>query len=578
MRRRNRLCQPRHDIRFHSHNRRDAFNRTVLAGTHRSAYSAAMSTSYSPPKPSVEAERNAAEPFLRALFAARNRLDWAETIAQNGVSLLGHGRVSVLTSENGTWHVAAITGTTSFVREAEAIRRIESFVTQASASFPSPVLIDLTPRRLGPSGPSSPPSPSDLPNNPISQTESPSTEAADSRHGVAGHILAWFAATGVRQLRLCPLQSADSQTSACICIEIFESTGPPTAPPPTESMVQLIASGAEQSMHQLLAASDSGLVSKLKTSAFLKTRARVGMSVVVISLLLLWLFPANFEIEVSGQLFPTNRRRVFAPDDGIVDAVLVRSDHVVKAGKVLIRLRNPERDLELNGILGELDTTQARLAAVRASRNSGGSQAGNSGSDAIRAADLSGEELQLQQRMTTLQAEQVLTEQRLSALSITAPIDGVVYQRQLHERLEARPVQRGQLLLELLQPSGRWQIELLIPDDLIGYVTEANRVVTSVDGKDTGSSRGLRVRFTIPAAGGDEHKATLRQIDSASYIVNGVLVCPATADADSIDTDQCRPGTAVTARIRCGRRSLGFVWFRELIEFWQRKRFSWSPY
>ena len=37
-------------------------------------------------------------------------------------------------------------------------------------------------------------------------------------------------------------------------------------------------------------------------------------------------------------------------------------------------------------------------------------------------------------------------------------------QRRLHERLDARPVQRGQLLLELLQPSGPWQIELLIPD------------------------------------------------------------------------------------------------------------------
>lgn len=343
-------------------------------------------------------------------------------------------------------------------------------------------------------------------------------------------------------------------------------------------MVQRIASVAEQSMHQLPAVSDSGLVSKLKQSAFFKTRARVGMSVVVISVLLLWLIPADFEIDVSGQLFPTNRCRVFAPDDGIVDALLVHSNDDVKAGQVLIRLRNPERDLDLNRILGDLDTTNARLAAVRASRNSSGRQAGNSGSDAIRAADLSGEELQLQQRKTTLQAEQLLTEQRLSALSITAQIDGVVYQRRLHERLDARPVQRGQLLLELLQPSGPWQIELLIPDDVIGYVTEANRIMTSVNGRDASSSLGLPVRFTIPSARGDERNSTLRQIESASYIVNGALVCPATADAESINGDQYRPGTAVTARIDCGRRSLGFVWFRELIEFWQRKRFSWSSF
>ena len=148
-------------------------------------------------------------------------------------------------------------------------------------------------------------------------------------------------------------------------------------------MVRLIASGAEQSMRLLPAENVDGLVNRMKRSAFFRTRARIGMSAIVISLFLLWLIPTDFEIEVSGQLFPTNRRRVFAPDDGIVDALLVESDDAVKTGQVLIRLRNPERDLELNRILGEFDTTQARLAAVRASRNSGGSQAGNSGSDEI---------------------------------------------------------------------------------------------------------------------------------------------------------------------------------------------------
>ncbi len=538
-----------------------------------------MSTSSPHAEAAPHAERIAAEPFLRALFAARNRRAWAETIAQNGVSLLGHGRVSVLTSAPGTWQIVAITGATSFVREAEAIRRIESFVTQASQSFPSPVFIDFTSRRMGPSGPSFPPSSvPEFPDNPTSATESPSTAAADSRHGVAGHMPAWFAATGVSQLRLCPLQSADSLTSACICIEIFESAGSPAEPAPTDSMVRLIASGAEQSMRLLPAENVDGLVNRVKQLAFFSTRPRIGMSAIVISLLLLWLIPTDFEIEVSGQLFPTNRRRVFAPDDGIVDALLVQSDDAVKTGQVLIRLRNPERDLELNRILGEFDTTQARLAAVRASRNSGGSQAGNSGSDAIRAADLSGEELQLQQRLTTLQAEQLLTEQQLSALSITAPISGVIYQRRLQERLEARPVQRGQLLLELLQPSGPWQIELLIPDDVIGYVTEASQRATFTVDDPADSSPGLPVRFTIPSGGGDPLKTMLRRIDSASYIVNGALYCPASADVGSIPYEGCRPGTAVTARIHCGRRSLGFVWFRELIEFWQRKRFSWSPF
>ena len=42
-------------------------------------------------------------------------------------------------------------------------------------------------------------------------------------------------------------------------------------------------------------------------------------------------------------------------------------------------------------------------------------------------------------------------------------------------------------------------------------------------------------------------------------------------DLDRAQLRDPRPGATVIAKIDCGRRSLGYVWFRELIEFVESK-------
>jgi hypothetical protein len=142
----------------------------------------------------------------------------------------------------------------------------------------------------------------------------------------------------------------------------------------------------------------------------------------------------------------------------------------------------------------------------------------------------------------------------------------VVYQSRLQEQLRSRPVQRGQQLLEIVNDSGEWQLDLQIPDLVVGYIPVAEFT------KDIDK---VEVQFTLNDDSRSVHEATLKSLDTATHLHDGQLTCLATVGVEKTLTKKLRPGQTVSARIRCGRKSLAFVWFREIVEFWQRKRFTW---
>ena len=179
---------------------------------------------------------------------------------------------------------------------------------------------------------------------------------------------------------------------------------------------------------------------------------------------------------------------------------------------------------------------------------------------------MSSEEQQLERKLETLRQEQTLVEQQIAALTMSSPIDGVVYQSRLQEQLRSRPVQRGQQLLEIVNDSGEWQLDLQVPDLVVGYIPAA---------EFTKDANKVEVQFNLNDDSRSVHEATLKSLDTATHLHDGQLTCLATVGVEKTLTKKLRPGQTVSARIRCGRKSLAFVWFREVVEFWQRKRFTW---
>jgi multidrug efflux pump subunit AcrA (membrane-fusion protein) len=275
--------------------------------------------------------------------------------------------------------------------------------------------------------------------------------------------------------------------------------------------------------------------------------------VAVLLAVLLAVVPAGFSIEARGTLQPQVRRHLFAPADGVVESVLVEHGAKVAKGDPLLLLRDARLELDFSRVSGELQTAQARLAAVQAQRSSRNPTEGARDD----AQQLAAEEEQLKEQVRGLQAQQELLASLRGALRVTSPLDGVVLTWNTSDTLLDRPVKQGQRLITVADPSGPWVLELGIPDADMGHLLAAQQrgkadlpvsFLLATDPAVTRAGRIERVALATDLASGDTPSAeTVVQIDG-----------PLPAEA--------RAGTSVTARVHCGTKSIGYVWLHDLID------------
>ena len=135
--------------------------------------------------------------------------------------------------------------------------------------------------------------------------------------------------------------------------------------------------------------------------------------------------------------------------------------------------------------------------------------------------------------------------------------------------LQSRPVQQGDFLFELIAADSDWQLELNVDEQLLQYLPEVSGATPNP----------VPVRFRFLAEPDVNLSASLWEIQDSIVHEDGRSSCQAfaTVSAESVSATQKhrQPGTAVSARILCGRRAAGFVVFREFAEFIREKAFLW---
>jgi hypothetical protein len=148
-------------------------------------------------------------------------------------------------------------------------------------------------------------------------------------------------------------------------------------------------------------------------------------------------------------------------------------------------------------------------------------------------------------------------------LKIVSPLSGIVTSWDVAKKLNRRPVKTGQALLEVADPKGDWELEVMMPEDRIGHISRA--------AKD--HEQPLRVTYFLATDPGTEHEGEIQEIHEAAEVRgedgNTVLVRVRIKQGDI--PEYSRPGSGVTAKIYCGRHSIGYVWFHDLIAFVQSR-------
>ena len=286
-------------------------------------------------------------------------------------------------------------------------------------------------------------------------------------------------------------------------------------------------------------------------------RSRGGLVVgavaaVLLAALALALIPAEFRVEARGELQPVRMRDVFAPVEGVVRELYVGHRQAVSADEVLAELRCVEWELQARQVWGELETARARFSAVEAERMRNLRETAD---QRQRARVLTAEREELREQIASLESQQAILERQQAELVVRSPLAGEVLTWDPGPLLEARPVSRGQVLLSIGDLDGPWQLELRIPDRRVAHVLAAQQ---------RGGSQ-LPVAFRLASDPARTHHGRLAEVGLRTEWDEreGPFVL-ATVALVREQLPQRVPGATVTAKIHCGRRALGYVWFHDL--------------
>ncbi len=305
-------------------------------------------------------------------------------------------------------------------------------------------------------------------------------------------------------------------------------------------------------------------------------RLAIGLGIVALIgavITALAMIPWEYRVEAAGRAMPVQQYDLFAPWDGVVVEVLVENGQVVKAGQDLLKIRSDDLDTELLAAENARDERNKQIAALM--QQSSGAARSNRPEDALR---LKGEmhALEIEKQGAELQIKKY--QERIAALVVKSPVDGVVASFQVTQNLLDRPVRRGDRLIEVMQVEGPWRLELDIPEYRMGHILKRIASVTgqSVPRTDEHSQLAgegqLMVDYIAATAVSSKYHGKLIAIgtrSNESQEEGTVVECH--VEIEKADLPGQRIGAEVTAKIHCGPQSLGYVLFGDVVEFIQRK-------
>lgn len=280
-------------------------------------------------------------------------------------------------------------------------------------------------------------------------------------------------------------------------------------------------------------------------------------------------FPWEYKVTGEGRLMPVRQREVFAPWDGEVVQIFgpgeVLGGQLVAKDQKLLELHNDDLETQLvtarSGLAEKSEMAHSLQAEYDAATRS---------ADREEKYRLEGRLLATNIEIEGLKEQIEILEKRDRRLTVRAPIKGVVATFQVEQLLKNRPVGRGDVLLEVMDGSGPWQLELEIEEHRMGHILRAQ--------EELGIEK-LPIEFILLTAPESTFSGTLESIAtrSATSAEEGTVVeIVVSVDADSDENSQLkakellRIGAEVRAKILCGKRSLGYVLFGDVIEFVQK--------
>ena len=182
------------------------------------------------------------------------------------------------------------------------------------------------------------------------------------------------------------------------------------------------------------------------TATFLQ---KALLAIVVIGLLLSALIyvPTDFHLVCEGNLAPLHRQRIFAHLSGTVRSVEVTHGDLVTEGQLLLMLENDELEIQRQQLQGERNTLQERLTGDRSIRINRRARSDDGSNREVSQKEVQAQIASLDRRLATIDTQ-------AEKLKVRSPLPGRVLTWDVVNRLRDRPVQQGNLLMEVADTGG----------------------------------------------------------------------------------------------------------------------------
>lgn len=281
--------------------------------------------------------------------------------------------------------------------------------------------------------------------------------------------------------------------------------------------------------------------------------------IAIVALVLAMIFvPWPLRLEGRGELVPQTRRIVFAPVAGTVREVKVDHGDPTEVNSLLAEMSNPELEQEEIRLRGELKTAlevKRSLDAEYSSRSKNDPEVGGKISEQI-------------QLIESLRRQIDLNQARMATLKVVSPIRGRVMDWKPKEKLLSRPLQQGDQMLEIADVEGPWILEVQFPESAVTHIARARNETKEDD---------LEVTFVLSASPEKTYHGKLIELSTQAHPVEEENVVEAKIQLDSEEDlvamikessgSDLPSGLEVRAKVNCGPHAVGYVLFREVIDF-----------
>jgi multidrug efflux pump subunit AcrA (membrane-fusion protein) len=293
--------------------------------------------------------------------------------------------------------------------------------------------------------------------------------------------------------------------------------------------------------------------------------------------------PADFELHGKGSLEAETRRGVWADVQGVVEKVFVKDGQNVEKNAPLAELSSTELEAKLSELRNRIVATNEQITSKTVAR-----QAERLPKD--RMDELQGDIQAARVELQSLRAQYEIHANERKKLAVKSPIAGVVVSSKVLDELTHRPVMRGDELMTIADPTGELELEILMPEERMGHITKADNARKArlaeiekqggrgdrkaLDAEKKELERGLKVSYILATHPGQEHVGYVREMNTRAEVrgADGSTVLLRVA-IDKKELTDPQLGGAATAKVYCGRRAIGYVWFHDLIAFVQKMLF-----